>query len=425
MMVRHVVARTLRDQAVRFRRGGRQAIAWAFRLSAAAVASYVVALLLFPGTQPLLAPLTALLVVQVTPVTLLASGLDRVISVVAGVSLAVVVSSVVPLTWWSLGLLIAVSIMLGQALRLRSNLIEVPISAMLVLGVGVLNADSAAWERITETLVGAAVGIAANLLVPPKVASADAGAAIDDLADRLARLLARAADELADVDPRGRDIAARTSSWLDEARAITHDIPAFGESLLRAEQGRRLNVRAVGKPDAGPGLRQGLEAVEHTAVALRSMFRAVHDATSDPGWPQDEIGEAVVRNLEQVLRELADGVLAFGDLVRAEAQPERPDVLPEIHRVQAALEGLHEARARLEDLVMTDIGAVVLELHANVLATVKRVLVELDLGERVRRQLRLRPVSRPRHPRRNGPTPPSTGPTVPPEEEPTQEFRLP
>jgi hypothetical protein len=151
----------------------------------------------------------------------------------------------------------------------------------------------------------------------------------------------------------------------------------------------------------------------------------VHDATSDPGWPQDEIGEAVVRNLEQVLRELADGVLAFGDLVRAEAQPERPDVLPEIHRVQAALEGLHEARARLEDLVMTDIGPVVLELHANVLATVKRVLVELDLGERVRRQLRLRPVSRHRHPRRNGPTQPSNGPTVPPEEEPTQEFRLP
>jgi uncharacterized membrane protein YccC len=368
-----------------------------------------------------------MLVVQVTPVTLLASGLDRVVAVVAGVSLAVVFASVVPLTWWSLWLLIAVSIMIGQALRLRSNLIEVPISAMLVLGVGALNTDSAAWERITETLVGAAVGIAANLLVPPKVASADAGSAIDELADRLGRLLTRAADELAGLDPRGRDIATRTTSWLDEARVITHAIPAVGESLLRAEEGRRLNVRAVGRPDAGPGLRQGLEAVEHTAVALRSMFRAVHDATAEPGWPQDEVGEAVVRNLEQVLRELAGAVFAFGDLVRAEAEPEQPDVVPEIHRMQTALEGLHEARARLEELAMTDVGPVALELNANVLATVKRMLAEMDLGERVRRQLRLRHVSRPRHPHRD-PRAASTGspgPPVPPEEEPTQEFRLP
>jgi hypothetical protein len=260
------------------------------------------------------------------------------------------------------------------------------------------------------------------------VASADAGAAIDDLADRLGRLLTRAADELAGLDPRGRDIAARTSSWLDESRAITHAIPAVGESLLRAEEGRRLNVRAVGRPDAGPGLRQGLEAVEHSAVALRSMFRAIHDATGDPGWPQDEVGEAMAANLDQVLRELAAGVFAFGDLVRAEADPEHPDVLPEIHRVQAALDGLHEARARLEELSMTDVGPVAMELNAGVLATIKRLLAEMDLGGRVRRQLRLRHVSRPRHPRRDGPLAPgpgSPGPPVPPEEEPTQEFRLP
>jgi hypothetical protein len=47
------------------------------RLTAAAVASYEVARLIFPGTLPLLAPLTALLVVQVTPVSLLASGSCR------------------------------------------------------------------------------------------------------------------------------------------------------------------------------------------------------------------------------------------------------------------------------------------------------------------------------------------------------------
>ena len=188
--------RSVDRQLTRLREGGRAALLWSLRITVAATASYVVASLIFPGTQPLLAPLTAMLVVQVTPVCLLASGLDRVIAVVAGVSLAVAFSAVVPLHWWSLGVLIFVSLTIGQVLRLRSNLIEVAISAMLVLGVGAIGAEAAAWQRIAETLVGAAVGIVANLLFPPKVASAEAGQAIDGLADRVSELLIRAADEL-------------------------------------------------------------------------------------------------------------------------------------------------------------------------------------------------------------------------------------
>jgi hypothetical protein len=423
-LVRDVVTRRLLTQVRRFRRGGKEAIAWALRLTVAAVASYVVALWLFPGTQPLLAPLTALLVVQVTPVSLLASGLDRVVSVVAGVSLAVGFSAVVPLAWWSLGVLIGVSIMIGQALRLRSNLIEVAISAMLVLGVGSLGAESAGWQRITETLVGAAVGIGANLLFPPKVASGDAGNAIKELADRLSGLLVRAAEELGDLtrpgDDRGQglgaQVATHTVDWLDEARKVTHDLPQTGAALLRAEQSRRLNVRALGTPDAGPGLRQGMEALEHSAVAVRGMFRSLHDATFDPAWPDGEDGEAVLVNLEQVFTEMAEAVAVFGGLVRAESRPERVGAraatAPELEQVEEALDGLREARARLSDLMLMDTAPVLFELHHAVLAAVKRLLVEMDPGERTRRRTTLQPPPRPALPplpgtirRRTGPHP--------------------
>ena len=392
-------------QRGRFRRGGRAGILWALRLTVAAVASYVVAVALFPGTQPLLAPLTAMLVVQVTPISLLASGLDRVLSVVAGVALAVVFSAVVPLEWWSLGLLIGVSIMIGQVLRLRSNLIEVPISAMLVLGVGALGAESAAWQRFTETLVGAGVGIASNLVFPPKVASDDAGNALKELADGLARLLRGAADQLSEPDATGRNVGAAATDWLDDARRVTHDIPRIGAALIRAEQGRRLNVRAIGKPNAGPGLRQGMEALEHSAVAIRAMFRAVHDASTDPEWPDDEVGEAVVVGIAHTFRDMADAVAAFGALVRAEAEPERSDTVQEIHHMREALEGLREARARLSELLTVDTSSVLLELHFSILSAVKRLLAELDLDARVRRQLRLRPPAssmRPRLARRPG-----------------------
>src|SRR4051794_31880469 len=325
--------------------------------------------MLFPGTRPLLAPLTAMLVVQVTPVSLLATGLDRVVAVVTGVSLAVAFASVVPLEWWSLGLLIFVSITIGQVLHLRSNLIEVAISGMLVLGVGSLGAEPAASQRIAETLVGAVVGIAANLLFPPKVASADAGRAIDGLADSVSDLLVRAAGELTELVAEGRDPGPAARAWLGEARRITHDIPQVGAALLHAEQGRRLNVRAMGTPNVGPGLRQGLEALEHSAVAIRGMFRAVVDAVEGT-WLEEDGADDVLLGLAQTLRELGGGVDSFGQLVRDEAQPGAATSGVDVEALRDALEGMHEARSRLEEALVSGTEPVLLELHASLLATV-------------------------------------------------------
>jgi len=381
----------------RLRNDGRAAVWWSLRITIAAVASYVVATLFFPGTQPLLAPLTAMLVVQVTPVSLLASGLDRVVAVVTGVSLAVGFAAVLPLEWWSLGLLIFVSIAIGQVLRLRDNLIEVAISGMLVLGVGSLSAGSAGWQRIAETLVGAAVGIAANLLFPPRIASSDAARAIEGLSRSINELLNRAAHELEVLVTEGRDVGSAARTWLDEARRITHDdIPRVGASLLHAEEGRRLNVRAVGTPDVGPGLRQGFEALEHSAVAIRSMFRALVDATSEPNWLDEESADDVLLGLAQTLRELAAGVDAFGHLVRNEAVPATSLGSDDVQALRDALDGMQEARARLNDMATTDSPPQLRELHAILLSTVKRLLREMDLEQRVRRQVQLLRPIRPR-----------------------------
>jgi hypothetical protein len=390
----------------RVRRNWLQSLLWSSRITIAATASYVAALVAFPGTQPLLAPLTAMLVVQVTPVSLLTAGLDRVVSVVAGVALAVGFASVVPLAWWSLGLLIFVSIALGQLLRLRGNLIEVAISAMLVLGVGSLGAPAAAWQRITETLVGAAVGVLTNLVFPTKIGSSDAGKAIDGLADRVSGLLSQAADELdeiaADHDDRDR-LRPISRAWLIDARRITHDIPQVGAALHRAEEGRRLNVRAVSTPPVEAGLRQGLEALEHTAVAVRSLMRAVADACNDGALEDGERTEELT-GLARTFREMSAGVDAFGELVRNEADVQVQLSGPDVERLRESIEGLRQARDRLDDAVAGGPGDL-LELHSFARSTVRRVIDELDLGERVRRQVQLaRPRARlPRPPSRRRP----------------------
>ncbi len=374
---------------------------WSLRITVAAVASYVVATLLFPGTQPLLAPLTAMLVVQVTPISLLASGLDRVVAVVTGVSLAIAFSAVVPLEWWSLGVLIFMSITVGQVLRLRANLIEVAISGMLVLGVGSLAAEAAAGQRIAETLVGAAVGIVANLLFPPRVPTSDAGREIEDLADAISDLLRRSADAVEQLADDRRAIASAAEAWLGDARRVTHhDVPRVGAALLRAEQSRRLNVRAVGTADLGPGLRHGLESLEHTALSVRSMYRALADATAgDPAWFESEGAADVLIGLVQTFRDLADAVDAFGELVRLEAAPARQADSADFTALREAIQGLSEARSRLEDMSTAVADADLRELHDSALSTVRRVQRELDLEQRMRRQLQLR------HPVRTWPAP--------------------
>ncbi|HEX3390488.1 MAG TPA: aromatic acid exporter family protein, partial [Streptosporangiaceae bacterium] len=164
------------------------------RLASTAVFAYLLALLV-PGTsRPVLAPLTALLVAQVTLYQTLRSAVRRVASVVAGVLVAVALSAWVGFTWWSLGITVAAALALGYALHLGEHLLEVPISAMLILSVG---SHAAATTRIVETFVGAAAGLAAGfVLAAPQVEPAEE--AIAGLCRRLADLLGQMAAGLSD-----------------------------------------------------------------------------------------------------------------------------------------------------------------------------------------------------------------------------------
>ncbi|HXP58212.1 MAG TPA: aromatic acid exporter family protein, partial [Streptosporangiaceae bacterium] len=113
------------------RRRAQPRIAYIARLTLTAVSAYLAALMFAGHEGPVLAPLTALLVVQVSLTHTLRSAAQRVISVVAGVLVAIGLSVVVGFTWWSLGILVAVALTVGLVLRLGDDLLEVPISAML------------------------------------------------------------------------------------------------------------------------------------------------------------------------------------------------------------------------------------------------------------------------------------------------------
>jgi hypothetical protein len=377
-----VPSRLVRRTVDLVRRRGPSALARAVRLTAAAVAAYVVALQISPHPQPLLAPLTALLVVQVTLFSTLTNGLQRVASVVAGVMVAVVFSTLVGFTWWSLGGLIAASIIVGQLLRLGPHLLEVPISAMLVLAVGYAE-SAAAIDRIAETLIGAGIGVAFNVLAPPAVRHRGAGVAVQRLADEMAELLGNVARQLVD-----RGSADHAGQWMEEARRLGRRVERADRAVAQAEESRRLNPRAVGTIDSGPTLRSGLDALEHCTVSVRGLCRSMAESVWARPDEDDVHAEDVRWAFALLLHDLAAAISAFGHLVRAEAEGDADE-----GELALAVETVRETRARLTELLLVDPrdDPEKWELHGALLTSVERALRELDAEERARRRERLRP----------------------------------
>jgi hypothetical protein len=367
----------------RLRDRGRSDLARTLRLTGAALASYLVALLIVRDARPVTAALTALLVVQVTLVGTIADTVRRIVSVVAGVGLAITVSTFAGFTWWSLAAIVAASLVVGQLLRLGPHLLEVPISAMLILAVGGLGTQ--ALDRVVETLVGAAVGVLVNVVFPPAVQARTAGAAVERFAERIARLLDRAAESLAEAEV-SRDQARE---WLDDARAITGELSRIDQVLSQAHESRRLNPRALGTSDTTPDLRTGLDALEHSAVALRAVFRSLADRAAaaddeDDAAPGIGVEDDVLRPVfATLMADLAAAVRCFGALVRAEVDSAEQ---PHTEELAATLDAVGEARARLTELLLVDPQQApgLWQAHGSLLAGVERVLAELDAGRRTR-----------------------------------------
>ncbi|WP_333773978.1 aromatic acid exporter family protein [Streptomyces sp. IBSBF 3136] len=346
------------------------------RSAAAATIAYVIALRLSPEPAPLTAPLTALLVVQVTFYATLTNGIRRVNSVVAGVLVAIAFSLLVGLTWWSLALLIVASLAVGHLVRVDEYVAEVAISAMLVLGVTTVGFT--AWARIVETLIGAVVGMACNLLLPPPVWVDQAGESIEDLARRVRQLMLRTGEEAA-----GRTPWELAAERLHEARRLDHDIVQVDAALRQAEDSLRLNPRVKEGLLHRVVLRTGLDTLEICTVVLRVLARTFTDLAkarrSEELFPP-RVGAMV----EQLLAQIADAVVSFAVLVTTQLSENAESAEA---RLTAELHSAAGTRDRLAELLREQVRAdwANWQLLGAVLTEANRMIDELDTEHRTRR----------------------------------------
>ncbi|MFE0516846.1 FUSC family protein [Streptomyces sp. NPDC058964] len=348
------------------------------RSAAAATIAYVIALRLSPEPAPLTAPLTALLVVQVTLFATLKNGIRRVNSVVAGVLVAIAFSLLVGLTWWSLALLIVASLAVGHLVRVDEYVPEVAISAMLVLGVTTVG--NTAWARVVETLIGAAVGMGCNLLLPPPVWVDEAGESIEGLARRVRQLMLRMGEEAAGLTP-----VERAAARLHEARRLDHAIVEVDAALRQAEDSLRLNPRVREGLLHRVVLRTGLDTLEICTVVMRVLARTFTDLAKardpEPLFPP-EAGATV----EELLSQIGDAVVSFAVLVTTDLS-DSADAAEA--RLSAELHAAAVTRDRLALLLRDELArdSRHWQLHGAVLTEVNRIIDELDTEHRSRRLL--------------------------------------
>ncbi|MFF0447710.1 aromatic acid exporter family protein [Streptomyces sp. NPDC004609] len=339
------------------------------RSTAAATIAYAAALWLSNEPAPLTAPLTALLVVQVTLYSTLTTGIRRVNSVVVGVLIASGFSLLVGLSWWSLGLIILASLIVGHMVRVSEFVPEVAISAMLVLGV--TRVADTAWDRVLETLIGAVVGLLFNVLFVPPVWVGTAGESIEDLSRRMRRLLLSIGEEL--HTPTSVETAA---ARLHEARRLDNDVADVDAALRQAEDSLRFNPRVREGLLNRVVLRTGLDTLEICAVVLRVLARTMTDLAKERG-DADLFPREAGRAVEELLSHVADALVSFAVLVTTQvsASAEAAE-----RRLAGELEAAEARREHAASLLLAGVQAHPRhwQLHGALLAEIDRILAELD-----------------------------------------------
>ncbi|MBD8062334.1 FUSC family protein [Actinomycetaceae bacterium Sa1BUA1] len=370
----------------------RPLLVWVARLTTASVVAYLLTVGLIEGPVDLTGALTALLVVQASAAASLQMGVVRVGAVLTGVLVAVTLSSWVGLSWWTLGAAVALALLLAAVLRLGDQRLETAISAMLILGSG--GQEIAAETRVFTTLIGAGVGMAFNLLLPPPVPVRAAVTDVRNVASRQAACLRAAASSMNERPVTKGAVGA----WLDEARVIAGTVERAEAAITTVTDLRRLNPRAIGAPEVEPVLRAGLDSLERSLLAIRALFATMFTEAPEHETPDDGYGEQVRPAFAVLLGHVADCLDAFGALIEAEAESSEAEV--ERHLTET-LGVAGEARAVLTELLLVDPReeTSLWLLRGSILSAVDQVLGPMQLEDRAR----LRMQRQPRKARATGP----------------------
>ena len=324
---------------------------------------------------PVLAPLTAVVVVQVSVRASVFTALQRGVAVVLGVLVAVAIGDALSLNGFTVGVVVAVSLGIAQlVLRLPAGSArQVPISILVVLTAVASSPESSGWSRAVDTVIGAAVGVAVSLVLPAS-RLVDARQTLGRLADSL----------ISGLDAMGSGLqqpwsTEQTEGWRRQARTTRERLVSQTvEAVGKGREAARWNVRDRRHIDVLARFEDVMPRLERTAIGVSVISRGLddharlsgttHSAMPAMGALLGALGRAVDAVVHEVLGEPDDT-----DITEAlsEVQARRARcVLGASRRAQLALE--HDEAADVDQLESEWLS------YAALLVQVDRIVQDLS-----------------------------------------------
>jgi uncharacterized membrane protein YccC len=285
------------------------------------------------STVPALAAMAAIITVQVSGSRTVRRALEYSAGVVAGVIVAILLTRFLGVHWWSISLLVLLSLFAGRIIRLGSQANQIAISALLVMSLG----SSYGWTRVSDTLIGAAVGVATSVAVPPpsleRTVRNQIASAATELSLAIRGMSAGVGAGWSAADVRDALGSARVvSQLLVEPRASVE--AERDERRLSLASRRRGGARSLDRCDAA------LTALDHVTNEVRSVGRSVLAMSTK----QTAVSESERADLGGLLDALAQVVADWGTAAGAD------DATPHLDRLLNARDQLTAKCNALRDL---------------------------------------------------------------------------
>jgi uncharacterized membrane protein YgaE (UPF0421/DUF939 family) len=311
------------------RASSRSPLLQVLKTSVAAILAWLICTVTLNQPLPIFAAIAALLVVQPSVNQSLAKGIERSVGVIFGVALAYGASLLFGHSGWIVLAIIVVSLLLAWALRLSpGSANQIPISAMLVLAIGV-QTPGYAVNRIIETIIGAIVGLLVNAAIVPPVLLTPAHSAVAELAANVAAMLRTLAESL-----RSPRTAAELATMLTEARQLRSQRDSTAEALTRAEESLMLNPRGGRHRTILTRDRELLTSLGILVTRVLGMARALHDHY-DADLHDDPVVASIALELDRAAHDLL--LLAKDPRSAAEAHEDADPITAELPALTAPL----------------------------------------------------------------------------------------
>jgi uncharacterized membrane protein YgaE (UPF0421/DUF939 family) len=292
------------------------------------------------AADPVLASLTAIVVVQVSVRASVRTALQRSAAVVLGVFLAVALGDALGLNGLTVAVLVAVSLGVAElVLRLPSAAArQVPVSALVVLSAVTGSPEVSAWQRAMGTVVGAAIGIVVSLVLPAS-RLVDARQTLERLGGSLGGVLDSMGSGL--QQPWSTE---QTEEWRRSARtARDRLVRQAAEAVGNSREAARWNVRDRRHIEVLARYEDAMPRLERTAIGISVISRGLDDHARLTGTTHDAMSA-----MGGLLIALASAVRSLvRDVLDASADAELACSLAVLHERRAACARGASRRARL------------------------------------------------------------------------------